>query len=99
MSGSVRKNSRAFLKEKVRFHDECQSKAAPCWLCGLPIDYAADPGTTDDSYTLDHEFPVSKRPDLQFDPAGFKPAHRSCNILRGNKDPAASLGTLSRKWY
>jgi hypothetical protein len=94
-----RKHTRAFEKDKQRFLSECKEKEAPCWLCGLPIDYSVSPGSSDDSFNLDHEFPVSKRPELQFDPAGFRPSHRSCNILRGNKDPEISLGTLSRKWY
>ena len=93
-----RVTTRAFNKARKEFYAQCRASNAPCWLCGMPIDYDAAPGTTDDSITLDHEFPVSIRPDLQEDPAGFRPAHRNCNILRGNKDPAASLGTLSRQW-
>lgn len=64
----------------------------------MPIDYDAPPGTTDESFELDHYYPVSKRPDLQEDPAGFRPSHASCNLLRGNRDPMQPIGMLSRQW-
>ena len=64
----------------------------------MPIDYTATPNTTDNSYNLDHLYPVSKRPDLQFDPAGFRPSHTSCNRTRGDKDPPEPIGQLSRQW-
>lgn len=95
---AVRKHTRQFEKDRVRFFQDCASKHLVCWLCGMPIDYAAKQNTTDDSYNLDHMFPVSKHPELQHDPAGFRPSHTSCNRLRGNSDPPAPIGTLSRQW-
>lgn len=97
MSGK-RVQSRSFNRHKQQFFERCRRDRPPCWLCGQPIDYSAEPGTTDDSLTLDHRFPVSKRPDLQDDPANFMPAHRSCNIRRGDSDPYLPLGTFSRDW-
>ena len=97
MSG-LRKHTRRFRQEAIAFHEKCMRENAPCWLCGMPIDYAAQPNTSDDSYNLDHYYPVSKRPDLQEDPAGFRPSHASCNLLRGNADPRKPLGMLSRIW-
>lgn len=98
MPGRTRKTSRQFEKDKATFFTQCKAQHAVCWLCGMPIDYAAPKNTTDDSFNLDHMFPVSKHPELQFDPAGFKPSHTSCNRLRGNQDPPAPIGTLSRQW-
>lgn len=98
MSSVTRKHTRQFEKDRVRFFQDCASKHLVCWLCGMPIDYAAKQNTTDDSYNLDHMFPVSKHPELQHDPAGFRPSHTSCNRLRGNSDPPAPIGTLSRQW-
>ena len=98
MPGRIRKTSRQFEKDKAAFFTQCKAQHAVCWLCGMPIDYAATKNTTDDSFNLDHMFPVSKHPELQFDPAGFKPSHTSCNRLRGNQDPPAPIGTLSRQW-
>lgn len=95
---SARVNTRRFREAKRRFLAECKRLHRPCWLCGLPIDYDAAPNSTDDSFNLDHLFPVSKRPDMQEDPAGFRPSHASCNNLRGNRDPEPPLGTLSRPW-
>ena len=98
MPGRTRKTSRQFEKDKATFFTQCKAQHAVCWLCGMPIDYNAVKNTTDDSFNLDHMFPVSKHPELQFDPAGFKPSHTSCNRLRGNQDPPAPIGTLSRQW-
>lgn len=94
----ARHATRYFKQVKARFYERCRRERPVCWLCGQPIDYEAEPGTTDDSLTLDHRIPVSKRPDLQDDPANFMPAHRSCNIRRGDSDPLLSLGTFSRVW-
>lgn len=94
----VRKTTRQFEKDKAAFFNQCKTRHAVCWLCGMPIDYAATKNTTDDSFNLDHLYPVSKHPELQFDPAGFKPSHTSCNRLRSNQDPPTPIGTLSRQW-
>jgi hypothetical protein len=51
-----------------------------------------------DAFELDHYFPVALYPDMQHDPAGFRPSHRSCNRERGIKAPTASLGLTSRAW-
>lgn len=98
MPGRARKTSRQFEKDKAAFFAQCKAQHAVCWLCGMPIDYAATKNTTDDSFNLDHLYPVSKHPELQFDPAGFKPSHTSCNRLRSNQDPPTPIGTLSRQW-
>lgn len=94
----VRKTTRQFEKDKAAFFAQCKARHAVCWLCGMPIDYAAEKNTSDESYNLDHLYPVSKHQELQFDPAGFRPSHTSCNRLRGNSDPPAPIGTLSRQW-
>jgi 5-methylcytosine-specific restriction endonuclease McrA len=94
----VRKSGRQFEKDRKAFFARCRAEHRVCWLCGMPIDYEAGQNTSDDSYNLDHLYPVSKRPDLQHDPAGFRPSHTSCNRLRGNKDPAQPLGMLTRQW-
>lgn len=94
----LRTRTSRFVREAKEFRERCRREDAPCWLCGMPIDYGAAPNTTDDSFNLDHYYPVSKRPDLQDDPAGFRPSHTSCNRLRGNSDPRKPLGRLSRVW-
>ena len=94
----VRKTTRQFEKDKAAFFAQCKARHAVCWLCGMPIDYAAEKNTSDESYNLDHLYPVSKHQELQFDPVGFRPSHTSCNRLRGNQDPPTPIGTLSRQW-
>ena len=59
---------------------------APCWMCGLPIDYEL-PARHPDSYELDELAPVSKGGD-PLDPANVAPAHRRCNQWRGDKSVA-----------
>ena len=95
----ARVSTRAFQKARDRFFAEGLKDDAPCWLCGQPIDYTAQPGTTDDSHELDHYVPVSVDPSLQYDPGNFRHAHRVCNILRGASPPKLSLGLHSRRWY
>ena len=70
-SRKIRKGGRQFEKDRKAFFAKCKRERAVCWLCGMPIDYDAPQNTTDDSYNLDHFYPVTKRPDLQHDPAGF----------------------------
>ena len=84
--------------DKAAFFGQCKARHAVCWLCGMPIDYTGEKNTSDESYNLDHLYPVSKHAELQFDPAGFRPSHASCNRLRGNQDPPTPIGTLSRQW-
>ena len=78
-----RVQTRRFHRLKAEFFAKCRAERPVCWLCGQPIDYSADPGTTADSLTL---------------PANFEPAHFACNSRRGNGEPPVSLGVLSRKW-
>ncbi len=96
--GGKRQSTRSFKRHRAEFFDRCRAEDARCWLCGQAIDYSVDPGTTDDSLTLDHMQPVDRRPDLQDDPANFAPAHRSCNIRRGARDPHEPIGMRTRDW-
>ncbi|MBW3091330.1 HNH endonuclease [Bifidobacterium miconisargentati] len=98
MSSKNRKTTRNFVKQRNQFFEQCKAENAVCWLCGMPIDYSMQPNTGDDSFNLDHLYPISKRPDLQEDPANFRPSHASCNNLRGDREPNLPIGTLSRQW-
>lgn len=98
----MRTSSRAFKKARTEFYLEGKAQAASadpreralacCWLCLMPIDYDAPPGTSPDSHELDHYYPVSLAPELQDDPANFRHAHRECNNRRGNRGPRVDLG-------
>jgi 5-methylcytosine-specific restriction endonuclease McrA len=66
----------------------------PCWLCGHPIDvtlHHLDPW----SFTVDHVVPLS-RGGSGNDPANVRPAHRRCNLGRGNREPEQVQ--TSRRW-
>lgn len=95
---SERKSTRQFAKDKKRFREQCARDHAPCWICGQPIDYTVAPNATDDSFNLDHLIPVARDPSVQFDPAGFRASHASCNRERGAADPYRPIGQLSRAW-
>ena len=62
MPGRTRKTSRQFEKDKAAFFNQCKAQHAVCWLCGMPIDYAATKNTTDDSFNLDHLYPSRSIP-------------------------------------
>lgn len=68
-----------------------------CWLCGELIDMSL-PREDNMSYELDHVKPVSKFPELRYDPANTRPSHKGCNRDRGNRDPKPGLTRTSRDW-
>ena len=59
---------------------------APCWICGLPIDYSL-PARHPLSFECDELVPVS-RGGSPYDPANCAAAHRCCNQWRGNRSVA-----------
>lgn len=58
-----------------------------CHLCGRP---GAD--------TVDHLVPVRRRPDLCFDPANLRPAHRGCNAAKGDRLLRLVTVTAPKPW-
>lgn len=84
-----------YRKVRERFRDQCKRVRAVCHLCGQGIDYEPD---SSDPFELDHFYARSRRPDLALDPANFRPAHRSCNRSRGDKDVRPTLGVPSEDW-
>lgn len=92
------RSTRRGVKLTAEFRAECEEANAPCWLCGLPIDYEAGPNE-EDAFERDHFFPVSTHPDLQDDPENFRAAHRRCNQVRGNKAPRPGVGRTSVDWF
>ena len=59
----MRQTTRRYRRDKANFFadgqrlDAAGDPAADCWLCKRRIDYAAKPGTTDQSHELDHYYP------------------------------------------
>lgn len=97
----ARQSTREFKRLRDTFRTQCRDNETPCWLCGISIDYTAAPNdySNDDRFELDHYYPVSKRADLQADPANFRAAHAGCNRTRGDSTVTSTLvGTLSRDW-
>lgn len=95
-----RKTTRAFVKARDKFKAQCKADNAPCWICGMAVDYEApyDDYKNDERFELDHFYPVSTHPDLQHDPTNFRASDSGCNRERGNGDPRPPLGILSRQW-
>ena len=89
---SKRTHSRLDQKQRTEFFEEGKAQdadgdpEADCWICRTAIDYTVDPGTTLDSHTLDHYYPVDDYPELQNEPTNFRHAHKSCNSSRQKGD-------------
>lgn len=98
---SNRKTTRQFVKDRAEFRSKCAALHAPCWICTQDhIDYDApsDDYTNGDRFELDHFYPVSTHPEMQFDPTNFRPSAHDCNNDRGNGPPRPSIGVLSQEW-
>lgn len=103
---SLRRSTRRFKAQSKAFFEEGKrldaqgDPAADCWLCHKRIDYSVAPGTTDSSHELDHYYPVSRFPELQDDPAGWRHSHRKCNRARGDgTHQKKTLGDLVPDWF
>ena len=68
-------------------------------ICTLRIDCEQAPGTTTDSHTLDHYYPVEDFPVLQNEPDNFRHAHFDCNSSRGKGDAERGLGEPMPAWW
>lgn len=67
-----------------------------CHLCGMPIDMTLhhyDPM----SFTVDHLIPISKDESKAEDLSNLRPAHKTCNSRKGNRD-TFERGKFSRRW-
>jgi hypothetical protein len=90
------KSTRRMKRLRKEFRAESAANNTPCWMDGMPIAYEVE--GVDDSFELDHYYPVSTHPELQEDPGNFRASHLLCNRTRGNDAPEPGLGTLSRAW-
>jgi hypothetical protein len=92
------KTTRATYRNESQHHTNPDGTTGrPCWLCGRPIDYTLD-HPHPDSWSLDHAYTVSARPDLAEDPANYRDSHLSCNDQRGDGEPHIYLGNPSERW-
>lgn len=66
----------------------------PCYICGDPIDYDADPDDPD-SFQIEHVTPLDLGGEDELD--NIAPAHRRCNREKSNK-PAAVVYETTRTW-
>jgi len=67
-----------------------------CHLCGQDIDLSLhhhDPL----SFTVDHLIPISIDPSKAEDLSNLRPAHKTCNSRKGNRDTFARA-KFSRRW-
>lgn len=79
--------------------DRDRKARAVCHICGMPIDYTAQPSTLPDSWEPDHMIPVSKAPERELDLDNVAPAHLRCNRARGDGTNGENdLGMRSRIW-
>lgn len=79
-----------------------RANATPCYLCGLPIDYDADPqldplGMVVDEITARALIPQAQRKAHALDPAETAPTHRVCNASKGKRPPTAEVRARCRE--
>ena len=88
----VSNGRQSYAWQKVRA--EVLARAQDCALCGLPLDFQAQPMTRF-APSVDHIVPVTLGGEL-LDPANLRPAHFGCNSQRGNgqRQPARH----GRRW-
>lgn len=78
---------RRWQETTAPYRAACAQAAAPCAICGDPIDYTLT-GNNKRAFTVDHIIArMHGGPDL--DPRNWQPAHRSCNSSRGARENAA----------
>lgn len=75
------RRSNGTRRDKVRA--TVRSWGRPCAICGGAIDYSLPPGHPY-SFEVDEIVPVSLG-GSPYDPDNLQPAHRCCNIWRGNR--------------
>lgn len=73
------------------------AQAAPCILCGQPINYAL-PYSDKMAVTEEHILPWSTHPDLRDEPSNLGPAHSLCNKRKNDGPASLSLGMTSEEW-
>ena len=101
MPGRTRKTSRQFEKTRPHSSNQCKAQHAVCWLCGMPIDYSAPKNTSDDSFNLDHLYPVSKHPNsnstgrLQTKPYQLQPIARQPRPTSTNRNTLKTMDNNS----
>lgn len=76
---------------------QLQAERRPCWLCHQPIDYTAEWPDTN-SFSVDHERPLSVYPEGAEDPGNLRACHLGCNASRGTKAPRQPVRNPSRNW-
>lgn len=94
----ARVGGREYQALRAVFRETCMRADEPCWICGQPIAYEQPDSSTDDSFELDHYYPVSTHPQLELDPANFRASNMSCNRSRGKGAPLPQINNPSRNW-
>ena len=94
----ARVGGKEYQQLRATFRAACEVADEPCWMDGQPIAYDEKDSSTDDSFELDHYYPVSTHPDKEMDVANFKASHMSCNRRRGNGPPLPQINNPSRNW-
>ena len=94
------RSTQRWRRLRRKLYERDRRADAPCWICGLPIDYRARTGSPR-SWEPDHVRPVAQFPELAFDEANIRPSHCACNRARGQGDrqgASRQLGEPTRLW-
>ena len=93
-----RVGGKQYQRLRAIFRAECVEEDRACWICDQPIAYDEEDGKLDDSFELDHYYPIKTHPQFEMDPANFQASHRSCNRSRGSGAPTPPVNNTSRDW-
>ena len=90
--------SQAWKRLRIQCYNRDKQRHAVCVHCGQPIDYDAQPSSTDDSYEPDHRVPIETHPEYALLPENVQPSHKKCNRARGSRAGINNLGKRTRNW-
>lgn len=91
------RNARRWIAFTAPIKAAWEAQAAPCSLCGAAIDYRADRRRDPLSLHVDHVVSRKQRPDLAYDRANVRPAHRRCNLSKQDR-PTRAHTVRTREW-
>ena len=98
MAERKRRGGKRWLDTRARAFRRDRAAAAPCWICGQPIDYSLGISTTRDAWEADHYLDVDRHPELEYDLGNIRPSHMRCNRSRHTRAAVNELGSPSRDW-
>lgn len=93
-----RRGGARWLRIRAQAYRRDRTQAAPCWICGKPIDYSLPISSAPNAWEADHYLDVDRHPELEYDLGNIRPSHMHCNRSRHTRAAINELGNTSRDW-